>query len=179
MEYLDIINNDGTVSGKIKERSLVHLEGDLHHTAHVWIARKNNKSGMDLLLQMRSKNKDSFPGCYDISSAGHIPAGCDYIESAIRELKEELGIEAKKEELEYKGTRRFLWKAEFHGKPFIDNQFSRVYLLWREDILIESLELQESEVESVVWMDYEECLEKLKNNTFPNCIVEEELYLLR
>ncbi len=34
------------------------------------------------------REKDSFAGCYDISSAGHIPAGQDYLESALRELKE-------------------------------------------------------------------------------------------
>jgi 8-oxo-dGTP pyrophosphatase MutT (NUDIX family) len=30
----------------------------------------------------------------DVSSAGHIPVGIDFVESAIRELKEELGVSA-------------------------------------------------------------------------------------
>lgn len=92
IELLDIINNDGTLSGQTQERELIHQDGDLHRMSHVWIARKNQKSGMDLLLQKRSKNKDSHPSCYDISSAGHILAGSDYMESAIRELKEELKL---------------------------------------------------------------------------------------
>lgn len=102
MEYLDIVDENGEPTGVIKERSKVHAEGDLHRTSHVWIVRDNDKGGWDVLLQKRSQNKDSFPGCYDISSAGHIPAGDDYIESALRELKEELGIDAKPEELEEK-----------------------------------------------------------------------------
>ena len=58
--------------------------------------RKNEKGSYDLLLQKRSENKDAFPGCYDISSAGHLPAGQDYLSSALRELEEELGIKARR-----------------------------------------------------------------------------------
>ena len=57
------------------------------------------EKGYDLLLQKRSKEKDSFPGCYDISSAGHISAGDEPLETALRELEEELGIKAEPEQL--------------------------------------------------------------------------------
>ena len=73
---------------------MVHEDGSLHPTVHTWIVRSNDKSGYDLLLQKRSECKDSNPGCWDISSAGHVEAGHGYLESAIRELKEELGIDA-------------------------------------------------------------------------------------
>lgn len=69
---------------------MVHEDGDIHGTVHIWIRRKTEK-GYDLLLQKRSKEKDSFPGCYDISSAGHISAGDEPLETALRELEEELG----------------------------------------------------------------------------------------
>ena len=91
-EYFDIRDSAGNPTGEVKARSLVHRDGDIHGTSHVWLVRKNKKSGYDVLLQKRSDNKDSFPGCYDISSAGHLPAGADYRESAVRELEEELGI---------------------------------------------------------------------------------------
>lgn len=87
---------------------------------------------VQLLLQKRSLEKDSYPGCYDISSAGHIPAGVDFIPSALRELKEELGLEAKPQELILCGVRRFEYRDTFHGHPFHDNQVSRVYALWRD-----------------------------------------------
>ena len=85
---------------------------------------------MQILLQKRSDNKDSDPGCYDISSAGHIPAGSDYIPSAVRELKEELGVDMNGDELIYCGQRRFRFEREFHGSMFRDNQVSNVYALW-------------------------------------------------
>ena len=55
-------------------------------------ALHKNKPAYELLLQKRSHDKDSFPDCYDISSAGHVPAGSSVLDSAIRELSEELGI---------------------------------------------------------------------------------------
>ena len=79
MEFLDIRDKNGNPTGEVKERSLVHADGDIHGTSHVWIVRKNEKGSYDLLLQKRSENKDAFPGCYDISSAGHLPAGQDYL----------------------------------------------------------------------------------------------------
>ena len=55
----------------------------------------------ELLLQKRSATKKSHPNCWDISGAGHIRAGESVIEGAIRELKEELGIEANENDLRF------------------------------------------------------------------------------
>ena len=58
-------------------------------------------------LQKRALTKDSFPGRYDTSSAGHIQAGDEPLKSAMRELKEELGIAAKPEQLQFVDTFRY------------------------------------------------------------------------
>lgn len=175
MEIFDIVNQDGEPTGYVKERNRVHEDGDLHRTSHVWIVRDNNKGGLDVLLQKRSENKDSNPGCYDISSAGHIPAGAGYLDSAIRELKEELGIDASLKELDLCLIRRISYMDTFHGKLFKDNQVTRVYRMKRNNIDIEKLELQKEEVQGVMWMDYEECMKAVKNNTIKHCIYLEEL----
>ena len=62
MELFDIIHEDGTKSGMIQERGVVHREGLLHGTVHIWIVRENDKSGYDVLLQKRSVQKDSNRG---------------------------------------------------------------------------------------------------------------------
>ena len=113
MEFLDIRDKNGNPTGEVKERSLVHADGDIHGTSHVWIVRKNEKGSYDLLLQKRSENKDAFPGCYDISSAGHLPAGQDYLSSALRELEEELGIKAKPEQLHFMDSMRDVARKHF------------------------------------------------------------------
>lgn len=173
MEMFDVIDMDGNKTGAIKERGVVHREGALHATSHIWIARKNEKSGYDILLQKRSACKDSHPGCYDISSAGHIGAGDEALESALRELEEELGIKAKPEELLEFGVQYKNYEGEFYGRPFRDNQRSILYL-YKEPINMDELVLQESEIESVIWMDYKETLEAIRENTIKHCIYEEE-----
>ena len=179
MEMLDIVDERGIPTGVIKERTKIHEDGDLHRTSHVWIVRDNNKSGKDILLQKRSKEKDSFPGCYDISSAGHIPAGDGFLESALRELKEELGIDAQGDDLIKCGIRKISMNSIFHGKEFNDNQITIVYILRGDNIHIDDLILQEEEVESVMWIDFDECVEAVKKNIFKHCIYMEELEMIK
>ena len=40
---VDILDENGNKTGKIKERSLVHEDGDIHGTVHIWIRRKTEK----------------------------------------------------------------------------------------------------------------------------------------
>ena len=177
MELFDVINSDGSKTGVVKERGVAHREGALHATVHTWIVRPNDKSGYDVLLQKRSLCKDSNPGSYDISSAGHVDAGDETLESALRELQEELGIQATEEELMEVGTHRGQFEAVFHGRLFKDNELSTVYL-YQKPVDIEKLTLQESEVSEVIWMDFAECREKIKNKSLPNCIYLEEFDMI-
>ncbi len=174
LELFDEIREDGSRTGVVKERGVVHEDGSLHPTVHTWIVRPNDKSGYDLLLQKRSECKDSNPGCWDISSAGHVEAGHGYLESAIRELKEELGIDALPEQLREVGTRRCGFESEFYGRPFRDNELSMIYI-YEEPVNTAELTLQESEVSETAWMDYKECRRKVAGHLFQNCIYEDEL----
>ena len=173
MEMFDVIDEAGNPTGLIKERGVVHREGTPHATSHIWIARENKQSGYDILLQKRSAIKDSHPGCYDISSAGHIGAKDTPLNSALRELEEELGITAKPDHLKEFGVQFKNYQGEFYGKPFRDCQRSILYL-YTEPVDATGLTLQESEIESVIWMDYKEALQAICSNTIKHCIYEEE-----
>ena len=177
MELLDIVDENGIPTGAVIDRETAHREGIRHRTAHLWLLRRR-EGQVQVLLQKRSMEKDSYPGCYDISSAGHIPAGADFIPSALRELREELGLQARPEELILCGVRRFEYESAFHGRPFHDNQVSRVYALWR-DVEPEALTLQKEEVERVDWMDYDRCVQGVFEGSFPNCIRMDELEMLK
>ena len=176
-EFLDIVDEKGQPTGEIIDRETAHAKGILHRTSHLWLARRKN-GAVQILLQKRAKHKSSFPGCYDISSAGHIPAGDGYLQSAIRELKEELGITAEEKDLIYCGDRRIVYDEVFFGKPFHDRQISRVFLLWLDREEADFI-LQEAEVDGVLWMDFAECYEGVRNNAFENCISLEELDILK
>jgi len=168
MEILDIVNENGIPTGETIDRKIAHREGILHRTAHVWILRKRN-GRIEILLQKRSEKKETFPGCYDISSAGHIPAGYGFRESAIRELQEELGIKAREEELNFCYDRHLEWNTEFNGEPFHDVQYSRVFFLWR-DLDEDAFTFMDQEVEAVKWMDIDACIEAVRENRIKTCI---------
>lgn len=178
MEYFDIVNEDGEPTGKTVSREEAHRDGILHRTTHVWLVRKDGGGGTQILLQKRSREKDSFPGLYDTSSAGHIPAGDEPKASALRELQEELGLPATSEQLAYAGRFRIQYEKVFHGRLFRDNEVTEVYV-YTEPVEAERLILQESEVEEVRWFDLEEVWEELDRSSERFCVPKQSLALLR
>ena len=122
--------------------------------------------------------KDSFPGLYDTSSAGHIPAGEEPLPSALRELKEELGIEARPEELAFAGTFHIRYEKVFHGGLFRDNETASVFV-YQGTVDAEALTLQESEVESVAWFDLESVYTEIQTSRDRFCVPKEGLEVLR
>ena len=159
LEFVDIVDEYGKPTGETVERGKAHSEGIRHRTAHVWIIRRNGKQ-TEVLLQKRSLKKDSFPGQFDTSSAGHIQAGDEPLDSALRELREELGITADKEELRFVDTFKIQYETEFYGKMFRDNEIAFVFI-YEKPIDISELILQEEELDAVEWFEleyvYEQC----------------------
>ncbi|MBO6047511.1 MAG: NUDIX domain-containing protein [Erysipelotrichaceae bacterium] len=176
MELFDILNEDGSKTGIIRERTVAHRDGSLHGTVHVWCMRQNN-DGVELLLQKRAEDKDSYPGCYDISSAGHIMAGDSDDITALREVQEELGLMITPDDLVRLGTIRTSSSNIFHHKPFNNNQLSTVYLCTKA-FNDEDLNLQKEELESVKWMDLHQLMEAVKKQTIKHCIHREELDMI-
>ncbi|MDY6287035.1 MAG: NUDIX domain-containing protein, partial [Lachnospiraceae bacterium] len=131
-----------------------------------------------LLLQKRSAHKDSNPGCYDISSAGHIDAGDEPLPSAIRELSEELGIQAGPDDFRFIGLCPNYSEKAFYGHPFRDNELSYVYLVEKEADIAD-MTLEPSEVESVMWMDIDEIIRRQCDGSLKNCLHDVELQMVR
>jgi 16S rRNA (adenine1518-N6/adenine1519-N6)-dimethyltransferase len=71
-------------------RTEVHENNLRHRAVHVLLF---NAEG-DVLLQKRSARKDRHPLRWDSSAAGHVEADESYDQTATREVREELGIEA-------------------------------------------------------------------------------------
>ena len=177
MEYLDIVDESGKPTGETISREIAHRYGILHRTAHVWIVRPSGK-GYDILLQKRSMEKDSFPGLFDTSSAGHIPAGEEPVPSALREMQEELGIRAAAKQLQYAGNFRIQYEKEFHGHLFRDNEVTSVYV-YAEPVDINSLTLQTSEVDEVRWFGLDEVWEEIQHSRERFCVPSQGLKVLR
>ena len=110
--------------------------------------------------------------------AGKLDPGEDPVVGALRELKEELGVTAAPADLHECGLRRFRFESVFHGKPFKDNQVSKVFCLWL-DKEAEDFTVQRSEIDYVKWFDLDEAIRAVDEGTIPNCIFPEELGMVK
>jgi isopentenyl-diphosphate delta-isomerase type 1 len=86
-DIFDIVNERDEVIGQ-KPRSEVHARGLLHRAIHVLVF---NTRG-EIFLQKRSLKKDRQPGVWDSSCSGHVDSGENYDQTAVRELREEIGL---------------------------------------------------------------------------------------
>lgn len=159
-EIFDVVDENGIPIGSTVTRTSAHAEGIRHRTVHIWVIRNHNGRN-EALLQKRALTKDSYPGYYDTSSAGHIQAGDAPLDSALRELREELGIPAQKSDLSFAGTISIQSENIFHGHPFKDNEIAFVYI-YKKSVDINSLVIQKEELDRVDWFDietvYQACL---------------------
>ncbi len=162
----------GLLTGRTCTREEAHSLGLWHRTAHVWIAGPNRT----LLLQKRSPDKDAYPGCWDISSAGHLDAGEEPLPGALRELREELGLDASPEMLEMIGTVKSDRESFPRGKRFIDREFAHVFLMKVPSL--PALTLQKTEVAEVKWFPAGECLRAAEENDPAFCLLPGEVRLV-
>ncbi|CAI0420990.1 unnamed protein product [Linum tenue] len=137
-EHLDVLTKTGEKTGVSKPRGAVHRDGDYHRAVHVWIFAESTQQ---LLLQKRADCKDSWPGQWDISSAGHISAGDSSLVSARRELQEELGISLPRDESEvsavkymsYEEYRSLLAKEDPDYVPYdVNGPYDQLFQIIRQ-----------------------------------------------
>ena len=156
-EYLDVLDAQGNLTGQKKLRSEVHKDEDWHRLAFVWIMNSHG----ELLIQKRSMGKDANPGRWDASCGGHVIAGGTSLATAIKELKEELGITTSESQLEY------LFSTKEQPESNTEKQFVDVFLL-RSDTPLSQLKLQKEEIDEVrylPWREVENLILK-KDDTF-------------
>ncbi len=172
-EFLNIIDDRARITSESKPRSLVHRDGELHPTVHVWMIKRRDM-GVFVLLQKRAHNKEINPDCFDVSAAGHVSQGDEFRYTALKEVHEELGLDIERSKLEFIGLKR----AEYSKGDIHDNELVAVYIC-RESINIEDLTLQSSEVSEVCWAEIDELLSIMKYEDIPNCISLEELDMIK
>lgn len=136
-ELLDIVNAQDDVIGQAT-RAEIHKAGHLHRAAHIVVFDPHDR----ILVQKRSLSKDSNPGLWDSSAAGHVDAGESYLNCAIRELEEELGLQVSEAEL--RSVCRF--------EPAVHNgwEFQQVYLC--RLARMQTLQIQFEEIDEVRWL---------------------------
>lgn len=130
-EYLDVVDDQDVPTGVVKLKSAIHRDGDWHRGAHMWLYNDQ----CEVLFQRRSPMKDTFPNLWDITG-GHVGVSESYDSTAIRELREELGITVSLAELE---------KLYLYRDALINREFQQIYLL-RYNRSVSTFHLQVEEV---------------------------------
>lgn len=145
-ELLDIYDENMTWLGT-KERSAVHRDGDWHRVFQCWVIYRDSAGRDFVVLQRRGPHKDSFPNRLDVSAAGHYAAG-EVTRDGLREVREELGIEARFDDLIPLGTRVSVARCG----SLIDREFADVFFLI-DGRPLSSYAYQRDEVAGLVALD--------------------------
>lgn len=121
----------------------------------VWLYRKNEMGELELLWQKRAVDIKHYGGYWDISAGGHVNLGESFAEAAIRETREEIGVEISPEDLQLGFVSNL--------KP---NRFWAIYFVdytGRED----DFEFDDGEVSEVKWVKYSELDDFWRDNAKP------------
>ena len=148
-ELIDIYDENNKSLRLTKMKSEAHKKGLWHRASHIWIY---NSKG-EMLLQLRAKDKETYPNKWDISAAGHAGAGETPIITALREVKEELDLSIKEKDLEFIRARD---SFSIYG-GITNREHQSVYLMRFEgnigDLHAQKEEIQEIKFFKLDWLE--------------------------
>ena len=142
-EIIDIYDNNMNLIGTAP-RSQAHNEGLWHKAFHCWIVKHASNGHHRVLLQLRSRNKETHPSLLDISAAGHLKAG-ETPKDGILNLEYELGIKVDFSKL----NKLFTINHVYERGSYINHEFNPTYLLEIEKNLSE-LNMNPEEIDGVL-----------------------------
>ena len=88
LEMLEIVDENDNIIG-LETREKVHKEGLLHREIHVFFLTPKG----EIIFQHRAKDKDTYPDKLDATVGGHVDPNMTYEETAVKECKEETGVD--------------------------------------------------------------------------------------
>lgn len=145
-EVLDLVSENDEITGEITKGEANKNPNIFHREVGIIIYDDKNR----VLLQQRGPKRSVHPNQWTISCTGHIPKGVKPIETAHRELKEELGFDTEV---------RFV-KKDLDKLP----TESRFFYYFIGKYPESEIKLQSEEVAQVKWISQEEFKTFSKNN---------------
>jgi 8-oxo-dGTP diphosphatase len=150
-ELWDILDENGNPTGRTVERGKPMKKVDYHLVVHIWI--KNNEG--KYLITKRTPNK-TFPDMWE-TTGGSAITGDNSQQAALREVKEEIGIELNPAN----GRCLFRLKRQHEDSPdFVD------VWLFNENIDLKEIILQPDEVNEARWASPKEILLMIEKGEF-------------
>lgn len=127
-------------------------DGALHAASHVWVWRVG-KNGVEILVQRRSA-KQTWSGYLDISAAGHVDYGDDPLATALKEVKEEIGLTIGHDDLSLVGIHRAQLEAAIGNRKILENEFRWIYATrWKDG---QNLAFADGEVDAAYWLELDD-----------------------
>lgn len=150
-EYWDIYDKDRNLTGRTVERGKPMSQDEYHIV--VFSIIRNSKG--EFLISKRAPNKH-FPNMWEFTG-GSVLAGEDSLTGAVREAKEELGVELDK-------SKAVLFKTGIRQyRSFPD--FNDIWL-FHHDCSINDIVLQEGETVDAMWATSDKIRELIANKEF-------------
>ena len=149
MELIDIVDENNKLTGHAEERTLAHKKCLWHRHVSSWIM---NQKG-EILLQKRAPNKVRNPNRW-AKTGGHVDSGEDVKEAIAREVKEEIGINVPKKQINI---------LSIHKSKDPNNKYFAYNFLFVVNYKIEDYKLQQEEVSEVKYITIED-MELIKKN---------------
>ena len=150
MELIQIVDKKGNFTGQVMDKEEAHDKNLLHNEVGIFII--NDK--IEVLLQKRSANKRFSPNKWGLC-AGHVDAYESLETAALREIKEEVGLDLSLKELIPYGEREInISDSNSHITYFY-------YVICNKKA--EEFVIQEEELSEVKWFNIDEIIIMIKD----------------
>lgn len=147
-ELLDLVDDHDAVTGTIRRGDFYQAAPDYPGNIRACEVLIRNDAGK-FWIPKRTAHKRIAPNGLDYSAGGHVGSGQTYLEAALREIKEELGLELQPADLV------FVRKFAPQGTPFFRSLF-----IYHSN---QTPRFNPDDFVSAEWLSLEELQEKLES----------------
>lgn len=151
MELIEIVDSNGHATGEIIDKDLAHDKNLLHNEICCFILNDKHQ----VLLQKRATTKRTHPDKWGLC-AGHVSAYESLLSAALREMKEELGLDVSIDELH-------AFSEKFINIDTNNSQINYFYYV-KSNLDASDFVIQTEELSEVKWFDIDTIVRMIKNN---------------
>lgn len=164
MELIQIVDENGNFTGQILDKDEAHDKNLLHNEIAVFVINDNKQ----VLLQKRSANKRFNPNKWGLCS-GHVDANESLEDAAIREIKEEIGLDVTKEDLHKYGEKELTLRET--------NSHIIYFYYIKTNKNANEFTIQTEELSEVKWFDIDDVINMIINKDDSTVFDEKRLNL--